>query len=144
LDASQHGGAQTGGRGKRRVQRGQPGVDLPALTDAAETPWTPRVYLLRGLMWLLSGIAIAIFLVGVSFTSRRIERPDEQMWRVQGMKRTLDLSDEQVKALLAESPRQHEGVPLPIALFGLIPAAIGAAYLIVYRVERSQAQPPQA
>jgi hypothetical protein len=128
---------------RERLAALEKGVDLPALTDAAEAPWTPRVYLLRGLMWLLSGIAIGIFLVGASFAARRVERPDEQMWRVQGMKHTLGLSDEQVKALLTEAPRERDGLPVPIALFGLIPAAIGAAYLVVYRVERKGAQPPQ-
>jgi hypothetical protein len=33
---------------------------------AASAPWTPRVYLLRGLMWLFAGLGLTVFLLGLS------------------------------------------------------------------------------
>jgi len=37
-------------------------------------PWTPRVYLLRGMMWLFSGIGLTLFLAGISATTFRVNR----------------------------------------------------------------------
>jgi hypothetical protein len=55
---------------KERMAAIEKGVTLPDLTDV-ETG--PRIYLLRGLIWLLSGIALSVFL---SSCPRRAISPD--------------------------------------------------------------------
>ena len=50
---------------KERLAAIDKGAPLPALTDIEQrAPWTPRVYLLRGMMWLFSGIGLTLFLAG--------------------------------------------------------------------------------
>ena len=43
------------------------GAQLP-MDPVESAPWTPRIYLLRGLIWLFSGIAVVIFLGGLAMT----------------------------------------------------------------------------
>src|SRR5690242_18376366 len=52
---------------KERLAAMEKGAPLPALTDFEQrAPWTPRMYLLRGLMWLFGGIGLTLFLLAVS------------------------------------------------------------------------------
>jgi hypothetical protein len=111
----------------------QHGVALPEL---GEPPNVPSVYLLRGLQWLFSGIALCIFLVGISITS---QQPPSLMDRLSIAKslETMGATTEQIRQ---ETDRLGERDALPIggALLGLIPMGVGAAYLISYRVERKR------
>lgn len=86
----------------------------PAAPAQARAPWTPRLYLLRGLIWLFSGIALTVFLLAVSVTQR-----------------PLSLEDRVREVWHDTSP--HGGPPLGLALIGLVPIGVGAAYLIFYR-----------
>lgn len=127
---------------KERVAALEKGMDLPSLgevADKAHAPWSPRQYLLRGLMWLFTGIAVSVFVLGVSLSTQRPESPETRLWRIQRM-REMGASEEQLKTLGAEGSR-NEGMPAAVALFGLIPMAVGAAYLVVYNTERKQLPP---
>jgi uncharacterized membrane protein len=119
---------------KERMAAIEKGGPLPALTDVeGRPPWTPRVYLLRGMMWLFSGIALTVLLLGVSVTSHRPRSMHERLWDAQRLK-DLGATDEQVRQMQNDtSPR--EGVVLGVSLIGLIPIAVGLAYLIYYRLE---------
>src|SRR5690242_7121135 len=42
-------------RHRERMTAMEKGIALPADPAPAKAPWSPRVYLLRGLMWLFTG-----------------------------------------------------------------------------------------
>src|SRR5215510_6852767 len=62
---------------RERMAALEKGVALPDLTDIEAGP---RIYLLRGMIWLLSGIALSVFLVGLSATMR-FPKSAEQRFR---------------------------------------------------------------
>ena len=51
---------------KERLAAIEKGVGLPELNDFEPGP---RIYLLRGMIWLFSGLTLLVFLVGVSLTT---------------------------------------------------------------------------
>jgi hypothetical protein len=54
---------------QERLTAMEKGVPVPdAYTPG---PWSPRVYLLRGLQWALSGIALTVFLLGIALSTQR-------------------------------------------------------------------------
>src|SRR5215813_2007798 len=52
---------------KERMAAIEKGVALPDLTDIEAGP---RIYLLRGMIWLLSGIALSVCILGMSAAMR--------------------------------------------------------------------------
>ena len=80
-------------RHRERVAAMEKGIELPP-----EPVLGRHAYLLRGLVWLFTGIALSIFLTAFA---------------------------------VADRDRDLYGA----AVLGLIPAGVGAAYLIVYRVQ---------
>jgi len=109
-----------------------PGVSEPAMAR----PWTPRTYLLRGLMWLFTGMSVTAFLIAVAltpnFTPASVRVDDAVRAKNNGA------TPEQVRAIMED---RTDGPPARRVLWivGLIPAGVGVAYLITYRVERSAA-----
>ena len=119
---------------KERLAALEKGMPLPELHEARSS-WSPRVYLLRGMMWLFAGIAIVIFLASISATERH-RSLESRLYRAQELKR-LGATDEQIKQ--ADSEPDRNGAPPPaISLLGLIPIGVGLAYLIFYRSETKQ------
>src|SRR5690242_16951822 len=56
-------------RHKERMTALEKGADLPAEPpEKPPMPWSPRVYLLRGLVWLFTGAGLSAFLLGLSLT----------------------------------------------------------------------------
>jgi uncharacterized protein HemX len=107
------------------------GGQFPPFPEPAKA-WTPRIYLLRGLVWLFTGISIVLLFGGLSLTTTH-ERSAEDRVRAATEAKRFGASDEQAKAVLED--RGHNGMPFAMALIGLIPAGVGLAYLITYRVE---------
>jgi hypothetical protein len=102
--------------------------------DRPKAPWTPRVYLLRGTLWLFVGIAIVIVLASISLSAAH---PPSLSWRLseaQALK-TQGASDEQIKQFLADEGKRNDGLPIGAATAGLIPMGVGLAYLLFYRKE---------
>ena len=125
-------------RYRRRVLQNQErmaalekGTPLPELIEEQMMPWSGRIYLLRGMMWLFSGIAIVVFLSAIASYSRQTPSMESRVYRAQNLK-TFGATDEQIRE--AEEEPFH---PLPggVALLGLVPIGIGLAYLIYYKVE---------
>jgi hypothetical protein len=106
------------------------GVDPPVVQSA---PWTPRSYLLHGMIWLFVGVASFVALSAVAVTSRRT-LPYEVRLSAAMDARAHGATPEEVQILL-NSPREETGFPLGIGFLGLIPIGVGLAYLIFYRVE---------
>jgi hypothetical protein len=106
------------------------GVD-PPLPQMA--PWTPRAYLLHGMIWLFAGLASFVALSAIAVTSRR-QIPIEVTVRAATEAREQGATPEEIQMLL-HTPREEEGFPLALGFLGLIPIGVGLAYLIFYRVE---------
>lgn len=127
-------------RHKERMSALEKGAQLPA--EPAETPpapWSPRVYLLRGLIWLFSGIGLSTFLLGLSLSiGSRPETLEDRLWVAQRL-RSNGAPEEEVKQYLSESKgSMRREIPEGVALIGLIPMGVGIAYLIYYRGEQNR------
>jgi hypothetical protein len=62
-------------RHTERMAALEKGVALPDLEDPSQaSPWTPRAYLLRGMLWLFSGAAMALMVMSFSLTFHQ-DRP---------------------------------------------------------------------
>ena len=123
-------------RHSERMAALEKGAELPAFPVEA-APWTPRVYLLRGLIWLFAGIGLTVFLTGVALTTGRMETLEDRMWRVHEL-RQRGVQDEDLKRLQNSPLEQREHLPEGFALIGLIPIGVGIAYIIFYQGERKQ------
>jgi hypothetical protein len=105
----------------------------PVLSDLEQNGGL-RVYLLRGMIWLFTGITLTVFLaVAVSTTDRSMDL-EQRLWRTQRLKE-LGATEEQVREELARQPSRR-GPPLGLALIGIVPASVGLAYLVFYRSEK--------
>jgi hypothetical protein len=108
---------------------------LPALDEERpKAPWTPRVYLLRGMMWLFVGVAMVIVLASISITTAH---PPSLSWRLSEAQalRSQGATEAEVKAFMAEEAMRNDGLPIGAASVGLIPIGVGLAYLLFYRKE---------
>ena len=114
------------------------GMAIPELAPTASTPWTPRAYLLRGLINLFVGIALFLLVGGIVVSVQHqptIEsRVREAMWA-----KNAGANEDQVKAIMNDTERR-DGPPPALALIGLIPIGIGLAFLITYRLETKAVQ----
>jgi hypothetical protein len=115
---------------RRMLAAIEKGVD-PLVPPSA--PWSSRTYLLHGMIWLFVGISVFLGLTAIAVTSRR-QQPWESRLAAVNDARFRGATPEEIQMLL-NSPRQEEGVPMGIGFLGLIPASVGIAYLIFYRLE---------
>ena len=129
-------------RHEERLAAMEKGVPLPP--DAAPTPWSPRVYLLRGLIWTFTGAALIIaLLVAALTTHRRYPESAEMMaLKARNVSQYLQIPMDQARQIVAkdeaERAAEDQGMPAAIALFGLIPLGVGLAYIIYYRSDASR------
>lgn len=122
-------------RHRERMAAIEKGGMLPAIDEERpKASWTPRVYLLRGMLWTFVGGAIAVVLVSISLTS---VHPPPLSWRLSQAQtlRTQGATEDQVKRFLVEEGQRNDGLPLGAATLGLIPIGVGLAYLLFYRKE---------
>lgn len=94
-------------------------------------PWSPRLYLLRGLLWSFAGVALTISLIGIAVSTHRQESAESVLWRANNMVRNLNISLEEAKKIAEKDARQN-GMPTSLCLLGLIPIGVGMAYLVFY------------
>jgi hypothetical protein len=128
---------------KERLAALEKGIATPL--GQMPAPWSPRVYLLRGLLWSFAGAALIICLLGIAASSHRPEPADTTLWRAKNIAQSLNLSAEEARQI-AEKDRdvRQNGLPFSVALLGLIPVGIGFAYLVFYytgEVRRSDVDP---
>ncbi|MBS1874815.1 MAG: hypothetical protein JSU00_16480 [Acidobacteria bacterium] len=110
------------------------GIPLP---PTAAPPCMSRTYMLRGLMWLFTGVGLMVFLLGMTLTTRDEVSASDRVWRANNAKQR-GATEEQVREIMND--RYTGGVTPALALIALIPMGVGAAYLIAYRVERASPQ----
>ncbi len=109
-------------------------------------PWSPRVYLLRGLIWSLTGAALTGGLLGVALTASRPTPPlsvERMTINAKNVSRNLEIPMDQAMEIVkkdeaARAASQVNQMPPAIALFGLIPFGVGLAYLIFYYSDESR------
>jgi len=113
------------------------GAQLPLEPLDTNSLSTYRIYLLRGLIWLFSGIALVVFLAGLSAADFETDSLTTRMWHAQEL-RSMGFPEEQWKRLIDNPEPRHQRIPLGLAYIGLIPIGVGCAYLIFYAAERKQ------
>ena len=107
------------------------GVGLPERQSA---PWTPRIYLLRGMVWLFVGLASLVAISAIVGSSRRPVSLESRLNAVNNA-RFRGATPAEAEMLLNSPREEEEGMPVGIAFLALIPIGVGLAYLIFYRVE---------
>ena len=107
------------------------GVSLP---ERQTPPWSPRTYLLHGMIWLFAGLASMFALFGLAVTSNRPISAATKVFSANDA-RARGATPEEIQMILNQPQGMEQGVPIGIGLLGLIPIGIGIAYLIFYRVE---------
>src|SRR5689334_2160323 len=92
-------------RHQERMTAIEKGADLPAdPPEKPPVPWSPRVYLLRGLIWLFTGVGLSAFLLGLSLTIvSRPERFEDRLWRATNLRHN-NATEEEIKQYLSQSP----------------------------------------
>lgn len=106
------------------------GVDLPARQSA---PWTPRTYLLHGMIWLFAGITSFVAIAAISLTSIRPQTVEEKL-HTASIIRAGGATPDEIQLLMNDRQSKPQ-LPVGLAFLGLIPVGVGLAYLIFYRVE---------
>ena len=128
-------------RHQERMAAIEKSAELPAEpAERAPAPWSPRIYLLRGLIWLFTGIGLTVFLFGLSLSvGAHQETIEDRLWRAQNLRRNGATEDE-VKQLINSKEPVRKDFPEGFALIGLIPIGVGLAYIIYYRGEDKRPQ----
>jgi hypothetical protein len=108
------------------------GVPIPNIQTEA-SPWSPRVYLLRGLVWSLVGVAFIASFLAIAHSTQRPESAEWAFLRAKSLSQDQGISMEEAKRIIEkdQSSRQ-QGVPWGMAMLGLIPVGVGIAHLIFY------------
>ncbi|MGA2182173.1 MAG: hypothetical protein ABSH47_04030 [Bryobacteraceae bacterium] len=124
---------------RERMTALEKGAALPALSEPARqpAPFHPRTLLLRGLLWLFTGIAITTAAAGMALLGQH----QEPAWfRVSQANNARSMGASEAQVLQIMNDRHSDGPNPGIALIGLIPIGVGLAYLITWRSERSGKQ----
>ena len=120
---------------KERMACIERGAALPAIdVEQGRQPWSPRVYLLRGLMWTFGGASLAVFLLAMALATQRPRSLEDRIYATQRL-RAMGATEEQMKSVQTDTSPVH-GMTPAAALIGLIPFGIGLAYLLYYRSEK--------
>lgn len=116
---------------QERMAALEKGTTVPA--GPAPAPWSARVYLLRGLMWSMGGAALIVFLFGLAASSHRPASGESIMWRAKTLSQSSDIPLDQARQIVEkDEANQPDRMPSSVALLGLIPLAVGLAYLVFY------------
>jgi len=118
---------------QERIAALEKGVELQPM-PVENGASNPRVYLLRGLIWLLGGIGLTVFLAGLAVTSSEPLPLSMRLFEAQRL-REAGGTQEQMNQLI-NSQEMRRGLPVGLSLMGLVPIGVGLAYLIFYAGER--------
>jgi len=134
---------------QERMSALEKGAAIPLGPELA--PWSPRAYLLRGLIWIFSGAALIICLLGLAWSSQRPQPAEFVAMRAREISRSLDIPIDQARQIAEkDQATERTGMPPGIAMLGVVPLAVGLAYLVFYFTDDSrkrlaaEAPPPSA
>jgi hypothetical protein len=106
---------------------------------AVPPPTAPRVYLLRGLIWSGIGLSVLFCLFALALSSHRPAPAETRMWRAHNIHQSSGIPMDQAMLMVEQDENSHlQGMPVSVALFGLIPLFVGLAYLIFYYTDESR------
>ena len=123
---------------RERMAAIEKGGSVPALTDSSEMGSSPRGYLLRGMILLFTGVGLVVCLLGISLTTRTSTSLGDRIYQARYLKE-IGATPEQIQTALNDTTAVYS-VPPGVAMLGIIPAAVGLAYLIFYRSEVSRSK----
>ena len=103
-------------------------------TQAA--PSVPRTLRLRGLLWLFTGIAIAISFSGIALLSGYRAPVWTVRERIEEANRAKAAGATEAQIAQIMNAPLNDGPSPAIGLLGLIPIGVGLAYLVTWRSER--------
>lgn len=112
------------------IEKGAPPPDLGRRDGVG----APRVYLLKGLIWLYAGLAMTVFLAAFWSTSWDRQPMTDRVREAEEL-RLLGYSSEEIKGLILPNTGPTPDFPLGLCLVGLVPVGVGLAYLSFYRAE---------
>jgi len=122
---------------QERMSALEKGTPIPLGPEPA--PWSPRVYLLRGLIWSFSGAGLIVCLLGLAWASQRPQSATLVAMRAREISQGLQIPIDQARQIAEkDAAAQREGVPPGIAVLGVIPLAVGLAYLVFYFTDDSR------
>ena len=122
---------------QERMSALEKGTSIPLGPEPA--PWSPRVYLLRGLIWTFSGAALIVCLLGLAWASSRPQSATLVAMRAREISRSLEIPIDQARQIAEkDGAAERQGMPLGIALLGVIPLAVGLSYLVFYFTDDSR------
>jgi amino acid transporter len=125
---------------QERMSALEKGTSIPLGREPA--PWSPRVYLLRGLIWSFSGAALIVCLLGLAWASWRPPSATLVAMRAREISQGLQIPIDQARQIAEkDQATEKQGVPPGIALLGVIPLAVGMAYLVFYFTDDSRRRP---
>ena len=112
------------------------GVPLPELNSLETSMGASRVYLLRGLIWLAIGLTLTLFLSAMWLTSSGDRESISTRARQERELVELGYSREEARRMLPPIGMTIKpSFPLGLSVIGLVPAGVGLAYLVFYRLE---------
>jgi len=120
---------------EERMAALEKGAGIPAAPES--TPGSVRTYLLRGMIWAFAGVALSVLLLGVSLSDRRPEPAESRMVRAQQLSVRVGIPLEQAVRVIEQdhSAGYRGGMSPAAALIGLVPVAVGLAYLLFYATD---------
>jgi hypothetical protein len=89
------------------------------------------------LIWSFSGAAVIVCLLGISWSSQRPQSAEYVAYRAKDVSRNLEIPLDQARQML-EKDRAVQGMPAGVALLGVVPLAVGLAYLVFYYTDDSR------
>jgi len=119
-------------RHKERMTAFEKGIPLPPDPVEAMAP-TLETYHLRGLIWLAAGIGVSLMLF-IMLPMISSNHPNDRMFQEQTLKQQGYARDE-IRQIFRENDDRWEAQrqrSRGVAALGIVPAAIGTAYLIFY------------
>src|ERR1017187_9405848 len=119
---------------QERMAALEKGVPVPVARTLA--PWSPRVYLLRGLIWSASGLAIMICLLGLAVTSHRPASAESLAYSTWSISQRYGISRDEARQI-AEKDQATEQRGMPFS----VPLGVGLAYLVFYYGDESRKSP---
>ena len=119
------------------------GVDIKPILLSSTPAFGHRVYLLRGLIWLFAGAALAGALAvatPIFKTERNPGQALEYKLRRVMILRDLGATQEQIAGLEKQIDQASHGYEPPpnLTVIGVIPMSVGIAYLIFYALEEKR------
>ena len=82
---------------QERMSAIEKGTSIPLGREPA--PWSPRVYLLRGLIWSFSGAALIVCLLGLAWASSRPQSATLVAMRAREISRSLEIPIDQARQI---------------------------------------------